>query len=240
MKSAAIIIATTGAPDVRSAIQSALAQTHSLIRVWVVVDGPEFLEAFTSSTSGLELLDANVVVLPENVGMNGFYGHRIYAAFTHLVNAEYVLYLDQDNWLDAEHVATMVETIEKENLDWCYALRKICDKSGSFLLNDDCESLGAWPAWTNTKLVDTSAYCLRHEVAVRIASLWHGKWGQDRVVFSALSQQFPKFHCTGRYTVNYRLGENPGLATSEFFEKGNAIMQQRYPAGFPWRASHND
>ena len=91
-----------------------------------------------------------LTALKENVGRDGFYGHRICAAFSHLVNSDYVLYLDQDNWFDPDHVAASIETIERTGSDWTYSPRKICSRSGAYLFNDDCESLGKWMAWTNT------------------------------------------------------------------------------------------
>ena len=64
--------------------------------------------------------------------------------------------------------------------------------------------------------------------------MWHGKWGQDRVFAQVMMQNFPAFDCTGRYTVQYRLGGNEGSVTREFFEQGNAKMLQLYKSGFPW------
>jgi len=126
MKSAAVIIPTTGVLEVRTAIESVLRQSHSATRACVVVDGPEFESAFRVATDGLPTGDVQVTALKENVGRHGFYGHRIYAAFSHLVNSDYVLYLDQDNWFDPEHVAASIETIERTGSDWTYSLRKIC------------------------------------------------------------------------------------------------------------------
>ena len=234
MKSAAVIIPATGEPHVTKAIESVLAQTHRSTRAYVVIDGPEFAPAFNEATRDMALESVHVTVLPENVGRDGFYGHRIYAAFTHLVNADYVLYLDQDNWFDADHVSSAIDRIEAGGLDWCYALRKICDRGGAFLMNDDCESLGKWTGWKDSPLVDSSAYCLKRDIAVKMASCWHGGWGTDRFVFEALRQYFPNFDCTGRYTVNYRLNGNPGSVTREFFEQGNSLMRERYPTAFPW------
>jgi glycosyltransferase involved in cell wall biosynthesis len=234
MSSAAIIVPTTGAPEARVAIASVLAQTHAEVRLWVVVDGPECVVPFQTATAGLDLRLARVSVLPENVGRGGYYGHRVYAGFSHLVNADYLLFLDEDNWFEPDHVASMIDTIEERDLEWCFALRRICGRDGTFLINDDCESLGKCNGWTNLRFVDTSAYCVRLSIAAGIASVWHGGYGQDRVFFSALSKHFPRFDCSGRYTVNYRLAGNPGSVTREFFDEGNAAMRQRYPNGFPW------
>src|SRR5262245_43228814 len=139
MKAAAVIIPTTGAIEARAAIRSVLEQSHRDTHAYVIIDGPEFVPQFERSCGDLPAEQLRKTVLPENVGRNAFYGHRVFAAFSHLVNADYVLYLDQDNWFDPDHVASAIETIESQGVDWSYALRKICDRSGTFLMNDDCE-----------------------------------------------------------------------------------------------------
>ena len=141
MNKATVIIPTTGAPEVRDAIDSVLAQTVPTT-CYIVCDGPEFegkVSAIVSDYKGDDRI--KVCYLPINVGANGFYGHRVYASFTHLVDTEYVMYLDQDCWLDTNHVKSCIETIEKKNVNWCYSLRKIYDKDNNFVCRDDCESL---------------------------------------------------------------------------------------------------
>ena len=173
--------------------------------------------------------------LPINVGANGFYGHRVYAAFTHLVDTNYVLYLDQDNWLDFDHVRVCIDTIEKNNLHWSYSLRKIYDKQGNYVCNDDCESLGKWQTYHGNSHVDTNSYCIKTEVAIKLAQVWHGGWGQDRVFLSAISQYFNNYDCTGKYTVNYKVDGGEGSVNKEFFLNGNKVMSEKYKGEFPWR-----
>lgn len=235
MSSATVVIPTTGASTLDRAIQSVQHQTHRDTRCWVVIDGPEFAERAGSITS--QYPDVKVMLLPENAGADNFYGHRIYAAAGYLINTDYLLYLDQDNWMEPDHVETMVRTIETQGVDWCHSLRKICDRAGNYLLDDDCESLGKHPAWVNDQvhLIDTSCYCIKREVAIKISGAWYGKWGQDRVFMANANHFFPNWICTGKHTLNYRLDGNPGSVTKEFFEQGNAAMAQRYPGGFPWR-----
>ena len=228
--SAVAIIATTGAPSLRRAVESVLAQTVRT-SACVVCDGPQFEPATRAALAGL---DAALCVLPRNVGADGFYGHRIYAAFAHLVDEQHVLFLDQDNFFAPDHVAQCTDLIAARRLHWCYALRNVCGADGAFLLRDDCESLGKWPAFTKAHLIDTSAYCIRREVLLQSAHVWHGKWGQDRVFAQVMMQNFKAFDCTGRYSVQYCLGGNEGSVTREFFEQGNAQMLQRYKRGFPW------
>lgn len=234
MGSATVVIPTTGAAMLDQAILSVRSQTHKDTRCWVVIDGPEFANAARAITS--QYPDVKVLQLPENVGGDGYYGHRIYAAVGHLINTDYICYLDQDNWMDADHVETMIQTIEASGSDWCHSLRKVCDKDGTYLLDDDCESLGKWPAWVNEQvfLVDTSCYCIKRDAITKISSVWHGKWGQDRVFLANMMHHFPKFVCTGKHSLNYRLDGNPGSVTKDFFVQGNAAMAQRYTCGFPW------
>jgi hypothetical protein len=54
------------------------------------------------------------------------------------------------------------------------------------------------------------------------------------VFFQALAQNFPRFHCTSNYSVNYRVDGNPGSVNAEFFKHGNQVMNERYNGVFPW------
>jgi hypothetical protein len=233
-----VLIPSTGAPALRRAVESVLAQTAPTA-AYVVCDGEQSRAGVDEALAGLGREPARlaVCVLPRNTGANGFYGHRIYAAFAHLVDEDHVLLLDQDNYFAPDHVARCIDLLAARRLQWCYSLRTICDAAGVHLCPDDCESLGKWPAFTNAHLIDTSAYCLRREVLLQVAHVWHGKWGQDRVFAQVMMQNFAAFDCTGRYTLNYCLGGNEGSVTREFFEQGNAKMHERYKRGFPWTRS---
>ena len=232
--SATVIIPTTGVTELRTAIESVLKQNTNT-ECLVVCDGLQYKGKVSTIISDyLGNKNLKVCYLNDNVGANGFYGHRIYAAFTHLINTDYVLYLDQDNWFGNNHVKSCIDTIEQNNLDWCYSLRMIYDKNGKYLCNDDCESLGKWPTFQGSHHIDTNCYCIKTSIAIHIASVWHGGWGQDRVFLSTLAQNFTKFDCTGEYTVGYRLDGNAGSVTKEFFEHGNEIMSEKYNEAFPW------
>jgi hypothetical protein len=133
-------------------------------------------------------------------------------------------------------VANCIETIETRNLDWCYSLRQIYNKQGKFVTFDDCESLGKWPTYHGIHHIDTNCYFIKTEVANKIASVWHGGWGQDRVFLQAITKHFPKFDCTNEYTTCYRVDGGKGSVNAEFFENGNKIMNEKYNGVFPWRA----
>jgi glycosyltransferase involved in cell wall biosynthesis len=234
-KSAVVIIPTTGADTLIETIESVANQTYDNVTALIVVDGKQFASKVRKLLLGKGFsIPLRVEYLDENVGANGFYGHRIYAAYSHLVNEDYIFFLDQDNLFESNHIETMIAKLESTNSDWAYSLRNICDKNGNYIYQDNCESLGKWEAWTNCYHIDTNCYCFSNKVAVTIAGAWHGGWGQDRIVFQALKQYFPNFECSNYYTVNYRLDGNEGSVTKDFFEHGNKLMSEKYNNKFPW------
>jgi hypothetical protein len=129
-----------------------------------------------------------------------------------------------------------VKKIEEGN-DWAYSLRKIYDKDGNFLCEDNCESLGKWPVYFNNGVfhIDTSSFAIRRDIAVRIGHSWYGQWGADRQFFTALKSNFPLFDCTNSHTSCYRLDGNPNSVTKEFFDKGNEENSKKYFGQFPWK-----
>jgi len=233
--SATVIIPTTGSPEVRDAINSVLNQSYTT-KCYVIVDGEENYDRAKAIVDDYTHDERfRVCYLPINVGAKGFYGHRVYAAFTHLIDTDYVMWLDQDNWLYQSHVAKCVETIQKRNLDWCYSLRQIYNKEGKLVCFDDCESLGKWQTYHGIHHVDTNSYCVKTDVATKLASVWHGGWGQDRVFLATISQYFPKWDCTNEYTTCYRVDGGKGSVNAEFFINGNEVMNKKYNGDFPWR-----
>jgi glycosyltransferase involved in cell wall biosynthesis len=236
MKKATVIIPTTGTDTLVKCIESVLTQTYPTL-AYIVIDGFQYKEKVSEILYSMDLDEKDWVTLtiPQNIGSGGFYGHRVYAGVSHFVNSDYVLYLDQDCFLDEDHVESAINTIETNNLDWCYSLRKIVDKKGEYVCNDDCESLGKWNPVMQYNHVDTNCYCIKTSIATKICQVWHGKWGQDRVFYSAMSQHFPNFDCSGKYTLNYRIEGNEGSVRPEFFEQWNQRVDELYNGKLPWR-----
>ena len=144
--------------------------------------------------------------------------------------------MDEDNWFEPCHVEKLVKKIEEGN-DWAYSLRKIYDKDGNYICDDNCESLGKWPVYFNDSVfhIDTSCFAVRRDIAVRVGHSWYGQWGADRQFFSAISKAFPKFDCTNAHTACYRLDGNPNSVNKDFFDQGNAANEKKYHGQFPWK-----
>lgn len=238
MSNILVITPTTGSIELVDAIHSVRDQTIPVDHL-VVCDGNKFKEETKHIVNKIcEGSGAEACYLPYNTGGGGFYGHRIMAGFSHLVNHDYVLFLDQDNWFEPNHVETMVKEIERFNLDWCYSLRKIFDKNKNFICDDNCESLGRWPAWVNENafLIDSSSYCFKTSFLKQVGYVWDHGWGADRRFYTILKDLFKhqNYTCTGNHTLCYRLGGNEGSVTAEFFFEGNEKTKQKYDGKYPW------
>jgi glycosyltransferase involved in cell wall biosynthesis len=231
----AVVTPTIGAETLERCIQSVQNQTYEELTHYVFLDGLEHYEKIHPilyESSGKRTI--KTVELEENVG-KGWYGHRVYAACSFLVNADAICYLDEDNWLEPNHVEKLVEVLEEGN-DWAYSLRKIFDKEGNYICEDNCESLGKWPVYFNPEVfhVDTSSFAVRRDVATRIGHAWYGQWGADRQFFGFLKQHYTKYQCSNEYSLCYRLDGNPKSVTEEFFKEGNKITENKYDKDFPW------
>lgn len=241
--SAVVITPTTGNSKLLNAVYSVRDQTYKNTKHLLIVDGTKYLSDF----SKLNIVSDKVetVILQTNTGGDGFNGQRIYAAFPHLVNEDFVFFLDQDNWYTRNHIQTMVDCMQSNNLDWCFSLRNIYDNKENFICEDNCESLGLWPIWNssgNDYLIDTSCFGFKREFLLRVANLWHlggsHRWGEDRRFLHLLTQQLnhKNYNTTKQYTLNYRLGGNKGSVTSDYFLEGNKVTKKQY-TNYPWKSA---
>ena len=233
----AVVTPTIGSDTLQKCIESVDNQTYENLIHYIYADGEQYFDTVDKTIIGASRI--RTVHLEENVG-KGWYGHRVYAACSFLVNADVICYLDEDNWLDPNHVETLVQKMQT-GADWAYSLRKIYDKDGEYLCEDNCESLGKWPIYfdKNQYHIDTSSFMVKRDIAIRVGQAWYGQWGADRQFFAALKQHFPNFACTKEYTLNYRLDGNDNSVNKEFFDKGNAENEKQYPNGFPWKQKNS-
>ncbi len=251
-KSVVVVTPTIGSEKLLDAMQSVEDQTYTNLQHLLVIDGPEHYEKVAnlaknlkSNGSELNTIKNPYMVLPFNVGANGYYGHRVYAAIGHLLNCDYIAFLDEDNWYDPNHISTLVNELESDKeYQFVYSYRKVWSPDKSNWLEDNCESLGMWPVWVapqdqvlrpNT-LVDTSSYLFKRDFLVNCGHIWNSGWGADRRFFQTVTQQLhiPNYS-TFKHTLNYRLDGNPNSVDLDFFIRGNESMIQYYGETLPWK-----
>jgi glycosyltransferase involved in cell wall biosynthesis len=233
-----IITPTTGASTLRQAIESVKSQTYKEIQHLVVVDG-----SHPSATPVLQdYPHLDVIKLPYSTGKDRFNGHRIYGASIYLAKGELFCFLDEDNWLDPDHVESLVQ-IMLSGAPWAFSLRKIMDKEGNYICNDDCESLGNWPSILSDDdyFVDVGCYFIPKMIAIQTSQLWYRKAREpgvpeiDRILSHVLRSNKAFGVCNNKYSLNYRTG-NTGLSVQkEFFINGNEHMMKKYNGVLPWQ-----
>ncbi len=196
--SVTVITPTIGRPQLVQAIESVQAQQYPLLEHIVVIDGPQHEAAVRAAIPPETQHPIHVLQLPINIGGGGFNGHRVYGATPFLVNGHFVAFLDEDNWLEPDHLSSLLAKITSEGLSWAYALRKVVTPTGQFVANDDCESLGQWPAWYHLDAhhVDTNCYVLRRDVALATSAVWYrraqDRYGPDRALCRELLRDWPQ------------------------------------------------
>lgn len=220
MKTVTIVTPTIGGDFLEEAIESVFYQDGDFdCKHLLVIDGEQYTEKVQSIVDDCEKpikSNLKVMVLPWNVGANGFYGHRVYAAISHLLNTDYVMFLDEDNYYNPLHVNDCLSKIKEDNYDFVFSHRKVVEKNGAFVCRDRFESIGDYPLY----LVDTSSYCFNRNFLINAGHLWHWGWGADRRFFQVVKDR-AKYACTDEATLVYRLDGNPGSPTRDFFETGN-------------------
>jgi glycosyltransferase involved in cell wall biosynthesis len=229
-----IITPTIGSAYLQKCIDSVNNQTNKNFTYYIVVDGSQYNE------SVYEILKNNnypknfkIFPLIENIGSGGWCGHRTYIAMAFLTNSDYIMFLDEDNTIEPNHVDEMMKNIIEKKLDWTFALRNIIDKEGKFICQDKCESLGnLHHVWNNPNdfLVDTNCYCINREIFIKNCLNLYKKARPvndieaDRGLYKALQKY--KFESTSKYTVNYRVGNRSDSVKAEFFIHGNKMMER--------------
>lgn len=213
---------------------------------WIVVDGIAYAQRVASMVQA-HPYKQKFVVLPDNTStpqaaFNGlpyggfFNGYRINAALPLLINKDYIMFLDEDNWFEPNHIPSMIDALENNKWDWCYSLRRLVGTDGSFIANDNCDSLGVHPSYhePSGSFVDMNCYLFKTSAIIKIAHSMvdlEVTLRGDKRLYKEAAKHFPHFGCTGQYTVNYRVTRPEQL---DYFLRGNALMQEKYKGDFPW------
>jgi hypothetical protein len=208
-----VLTPTIGTPDLERCVNSVSTQTinntHS-VRHLVVADGKQYLaDATKYAMKGWqgEGLTPRIYTVPDNTGGGGWYGHRIYAYYSQLLDCDYLFLLDEDNTYDTEHIESLIPIADKYGFAW--SLRKVYKKDGEFMGYDNQESIGLHLNGQGYALVDTSSWCFRSDAIPMLTNIC-GQWGADRQLTSAMLTRYGSLvqACSNKHTMNYYAPDN--------------------------------
>ena len=242
-----IITPTIGHPTLSKllvSVSSQLINEDIQIEHIIVIDGPEYKNEVQNILNIIPIQnnhERHIIELPYNTGKKGYFGHKIYSSITHLVNGDFVIYLDNDNWLDNDHILNYYNAIKQYNYDWMFCLRKIWDIQGNYICNDDCESLGYISnSFYNRDVyfIDTNCTCVKKEIAVKFCYVWNNMGTNnnndpDRIYSRILMTLYPNYECTFKYSVNYSVENRTQSVTQNMFLNGNQLVYNKY-GEIPW------
>jgi len=235
----AVVTVTTNRPELIDSINSMDEQTYP-VHHYLLTDGIVDYDEYWQMVAQYRSEKRDVAYWPKSVAVKtpkgGSGGQKLFAAAPHFITEDILIMTADDDWFKPNHVESLVTLMVKDNLDWAYSLRGIYDKQKNFLFDDNCESLGEHPVWNDGDgFAETGSIAAKTHAYCDIAAIYNFMgFGADRYAYHHLKKRHPKFAGTGLHTNCFRLGGNPNSVKREFFEKGNAVMKQRYPERFPW------
>lgn len=139
-----------------------------------------------------------------------FYGGSLRTALSFLAQSEYVMYLDDDDWLGESHCADVLQAIQ--NKKWAHALCFFADgNSGEAICEDLLESVGVDAGIYQEDFggfVRPSGLLINKIALANVLYIWSESNdlagdGEDRLMFEQL--RHIEHGCTGRASVYYAL-----------------------------------
>ncbi|MDO4998030.1 MAG: glycosyltransferase family A protein [Neisseria sp.] len=238
--SVAVITASIGKPTLERTIQSVQQQSYPC-RHYVFVDGEAYHAAAHAILQHHPQVQA--IYLPQNTGKNGWFNSFINAAASFLVAEDIICFLDDDNHIAPNHVASIVQQFQSPT-DYVFALRNFISPTGEHICPDDIISTGAWHNQLNPyvfetqvgqhrfrttlsdihSFIDVNCYALPRSLAQSLANTWCIEgFGNDRNIFRELQNRQLIGRSTGQYTLNYTL-DYQKIISPEFYQ----LFSQRF------------
>jgi len=237
-KTAAVVTVTTGRKELERCLRGVAHQSYPCTH-YVLCDGEDdhAIAQFYDMTRDYAKYEARWSYWGNTIGGGkGWLGQRWLAAAPHLITEDVTFFCNDDDWFDEHHVKSIMEKID-QGFDWAYSLRKIYDKDGKYLFDDNCEAIGEnHHAWNieGHHFVDSCMFGMKTDLLKQISIVMNRPGLDiDRHFYAAARNIFPNFTGTNKHTFNFRLGGSCGVQ-KEFFEQGNAWMLKKFDNKLPW------
>lgn len=215
----AVVMSTVVRPLLDQAVRSLFAQRFAgRIQVLLGIDQWQGERALVEqlvrdcpSHMAVSVLDLGYSTSQRHGGLYpSSFGGSLRTVLSYAANSRYVGYLDDDNYLAPDHVASMLAAVDGKA--WAFALRMFVDDvTNDVLCEDRWESVGPGTGIYRESLggfVDTNCYLIDKMQCHGVFTEWAmtrytGGAGGDRQVFQKL-RELP-WGSNGRPTVNYRV-----------------------------------
>lgn len=257
---AAVVIPTTCRASLARAVRSVFRQTgvqriHTLIGIDAVRGDDAVIDEILDMRPALHAVTVLNLGYSTSIRHGGFYGTidggALRTILTYAANSRHVCYLDDDNWIAENHVASLLSAIQGK--DWAYTLRWFVDPDTEEpLCVDRWESTGPGHGAFRDKFggfVDPNCLMIDKLRCPGVPPLWSvplmpGTPTADRTVFDGLRKS-NAFGATGAATAYYITNthdENHFIRLRWIkaleHEQGKAALKETRPFGPEWVITH--
>jgi len=233
---------TKGEESIVNTIESIQNQTYQNCKTTIATDSEEGHNSVEKILKQLKPKNVTHFKFPEKVTQGR--PELLTSSAIYAIKYDYWQPIGSGDWFEKEHAETVLKTFEEKKADWVFTLRKIWDKKGNLICKDIFESIGFYPVWstTNYYFVDGQSFCIPREMALRLGHIFcmsrEYKQRTDKYVFDHFKWVYPKFKCTDKYTLNFKLdrGTDEQLEyAKQWYLSGEKHMKLKFPKGdYPW------
>jgi hypothetical protein len=234
-------IPSKGEESIIKTIESIQKQTHSNCKTTIGTDSEEGHESISEILKQIKPKNTIHYKFPEKVTEGR--PELLTTSAIYSLNYDYWQPIGCGDWFEKNHAEEIIKTY-KQGADWVFTLRQIWDKEGNFICKDIFESIGFYPVWNtpNYYFVDGQSFCIPKGMAYRLghAFCMSREYNQrtDKFVFDYFAKFYPKFKCTKKYTLNFKLdrGSDQDLDfAKKWYKAGEDHMKKKFPKGdYPW------
>lgn len=212
MEQLTVITPTVGTEHLEQAIESVRTQTVP-VRHLIIVDGYVHRQSVDKIVQRHAGRCTEVIYIPNNIGGDGWYGHRHYIAGSALARTPYVAFLDEDNYYEPTFAERVLSEYEYMGAVSCR--RNIVREDGSLIGVDNKESIVVQNSFGyHLADISTMTFNVEHFYFKKYPTLLYNKWGADRLIAQQLAYDLGHYHIR-EPLVNYR--SKPAMY--KFFEE---------------------
>jgi hypothetical protein len=185
-------------PELVQCLKSVQSQSHSDILHITIGDGCDLRDSLEDELTS-SLLN---VPLPQNIGDIGDTPRALGVIYAKSIGADAVTFLDSDNWLQPNHIESLVNTAKINNSHVVACRRSICHLDGT--------AMGLCPDSNGFGFCDTNCILITKELFDIAACGWripdHLHVIGDRIIWDNLIHATDRISISNHATVNYRTG----------------------------------